>query len=149
MKKRSVSLAVMVNLLIIAITLAISLSLVAICDSAYRKAVLDPYTQRLRETEFPVDKLAPYLEHFMPYLGTEELQKAKEGAETGEDHLIQWMREQPYSNTVPVKPSGASMLQDWAEIDVELYALMESADFDFEKQHRHRQDPGGDPRHHQ
>ena len=129
-KKRHIPLAVMVNTLIVLITLVISLSLVAICDSAYREAVLDPYEERLRDAEIQSSALVPYLEHFMPYLGTDELQKAKEGADTGEDHLIAWMEEKPYSGTQAGIREGANMFMDWAETDILLYAMMESGDFD-------------------
>ena len=99
MKKKHAPLAFMVNTMIIVITLAISLSLVAICDRAYREAVLAPYEDQIRDAEIQCSALVPYLEHFAPYLGTEELQAAKEGAGTGEDHLIAWMEQQPYSGT--------------------------------------------------
>ncbi len=130
MKKRHVPLAVMVNILIIVITLAISLSLVAVSNNAYREAVLDPYEERLRGAEIQPSALAPYLEHFMPYLGTDELQKAKEGASTGEDRLIKWMEGKPYSGTEPSIGERANMFMDWAETDLLLYAMMESGDFD-------------------
>ena len=130
MKKRHVPLAVMVNILIIVITLAISLSLVAVSNNAYREAVLDPYEERLRDAEIRPSALAPYLEHFMPYLGTDELQKAKEGASTGEDRLIKWMEGKPYSGTEPSIGERANMFMDWAETDLLLYAMMESGDFD-------------------
>ena len=120
----------MVNLLIVGIALAISLSLVAISNSAYREAVLAPYEDQIRGAEIQSSALAPYLEHFKPYLGTDELQKAKEGADTGEDHLIAWMEEKPYSGTQAGIWEGANMFMDWAETDILLYAMMESGDFD-------------------
>ena len=43
------SLAVQVNLLIVAITLGISLLLVAISAVNYRRAILDPFTKKLSE----------------------------------------------------------------------------------------------------
>ena len=130
MKKRHTTLAVMVNILIVGIALAISLSLVAISDRAYRNAVLAPYEDQLRDADIQTSALAPYLEHFLPYLGTDELQKAKEGADTGEDHLIGWMEEKPYSGTQANIREHANMFMDWTETDILLYAMMESGDFD-------------------
>ena len=130
MKKRQIPLAAMMNTVIVVITLVISLSLVAISDSTYREAVLEPYEERLRDAEIQPSALAPYLDHFAPYLGTEELQKAKEGAETGDDHLPDWMKERPYSGTVNTVPEKANMLKDWAETDILLSEMMESGNFD-------------------
>ena len=120
----------MVNTMIIVITLAISLSLVAICDRAYREAVLAPYEDQIRDAEIQCSALVPYLEHFAPYLGTEELQAAKEGAGTGEDHLIAWMEQQPYSGTEAGIRDSANLFIDWTETDLLLYAMMESGDYD-------------------
>ncbi len=50
-KRRRMSLAVQVNLLIVAITLGISLLLVAISAADYRRAILDPFTIKLSEYE--------------------------------------------------------------------------------------------------
>ena len=129
MKNKFVSLAVKVNILIVTITLAISLSLVAISDSSYRKTILDPYKQRLAEAEIDAGDLAPYMEYFMPYFGTEELRQVKEGADVGKDHLSEWLEEKPYSNTLGHTP-GATMYSDWLEVDLFLYRMLESCSFD-------------------
>ena len=59
-KRRRMSLAVQVNLLIVAITLGISLLQVAISAVDYRRAILDPFTDRLAEYEVKEEDFAPF-----------------------------------------------------------------------------------------
>ena len=82
------SLAVQVNLLIVAITLGISLLLVAISAVDYRRAILDPFTDRLAEYEVKEEDFAPFLSYFAELFGTEEMQAARESHFTEDDHFL-------------------------------------------------------------
>ncbi|MDO4804492.1 MAG: hypothetical protein Q4A32_06715 [Lachnospiraceae bacterium] len=75
-KRRHISLAAQVNMLIILITLGVSLLMAAINANTYYRAMIDPSTEKLEKAE--ADELVPYLEYFLRILGTEEMKNARE-----------------------------------------------------------------------
>ena len=107
MKKRRVSLALKMYILIISIILSVSVLLLIISNVAYRGAVFAPYPKQLQEAGIPDGELTPYMEHFSGFLGTEELQRAREQMEGDEQAFFTWLGEQP--------PLENSMLEDYEQ----------------------------------
>ncbi len=130
MKKRHLSLTGKVNILIVVISLGISLSLVMISNRTYRQALLDPYTQKLESVEVEEDVLAPYMEYFLSFMGTEGLREAKASQGTEQDRFIDWMDEQPSYTADDPEYARESLFFDWIAFDVELSDLMEPIEMD-------------------
>ena len=124
------SLAVQVNLLIVAITLGISLLLVAISAVDYRRAILDPFTDRLAEYEVKEEDFAPFLSYFAELFGTEEMQAARESHFTEDDHFLDWMDETPsFTGNDPVY-GRESLFFDIIAYDLSVRDAMEAIDLD-------------------
>ena len=127
---RRVSLAAQVNLLIVAITLGISLMLVAISAADYRRAILDPFTRRLTELEVDAEDFTPYLSYFTEFFGTEELREARATLNTEEERLLDWMDETPsFTGDDPVY-GRESLFFDVIAYDMSVRDTMESIDLD-------------------
>ena len=75
-KPKRLSLAAKVNIVIIALVLSVSVLLTLIRENAYQKAVFQPYFRKLESTDVPADELKPTVQEFLPYLGTEELNRS-------------------------------------------------------------------------
>ena len=124
------SLAVQVNLLIVAITLGISLLLVAISAVNYRRAILDPFMDRLAEYEVKEEDFTPYLAYFAELFGTEEMQAARESHFTEDDHFLDWMDETPsFTGNDPVY-GRESLFFDIIAYDLSVRDAMEAIDLD-------------------
>ena len=124
------SLAVQVNLLIVMITLGISLLLVAISAVDYRRAILDPFTDRLAEYEVKEEDFTPYLAYFAELFGTEEMQAARESHFTEDDHFLDWMDETPsFTGNDPVY-GRESLFFDIIAYDLSVRDAMEAIDLD-------------------
>ena len=124
------SLAVQVNLLIVAITLGISLLLVAISAVNYRRAILDPFTKKLSEYEVKAEDFTPYLSYFAELFGTEEMQAARESHFTEDDHFLDWMDETPsFTGNDPVY-GRESLFFDIIAYDLSVRDAMEAIDLD-------------------
>ena len=129
-RRRRMSLAVQVNLLIVAITLGISLLLVAISAVNYRRAILDPFTDRLAEYEVKEEDFTPYLAYFAELFGTEEMQAARESHFTEDDHFLDWMDETPsFTGNDPVY-GRESLFFDIIAYDLSVRDAMEAIDLD-------------------
>ena len=129
-RRRRMSLAVQVNLLIVAITLGISLLLVAISAVDYRRAILDPFTDRLAEYEVKEEDFAPFLSYFAELFGTEEMQAARESHFTEDDHFLDWMDETPsFTGNDPVY-GRESLFFDIIAYDLSVRDAMEAIDLD-------------------
>ena len=129
-RRRRMSLAVQVNLLIVAITLGISLLLVAISAVDYRRAILDPFTDRLAEYEVKEEDFTPYLAYFAELFGTEEMQAARESHFTEDDHFLDWMDETPsFTGNDPVY-GRESLFFDIIAYDLSVRDAMEAIDLD-------------------
>ena len=129
-KRRRMSLAVQVNLLIVAITLGISLLLVAISAADYRRAILDPFTIKLSEYEVKEEDFAPFLSYFAELFGTEEMQAARESHFTEDDHFLDWMDETPsFTDDDPVY-GRESLFFDIIAYDLSVKDTMEAGDLD-------------------
>ena len=74
-KPKRISLALKVNIVIMAMVLSVSVVLILISENTYQKAVFRPYFLKLENTEVPVEELKPIAQEFRPYLGTEELNR--------------------------------------------------------------------------
>ena len=130
-KHGSLSLATKANILIVVITLGISLSLIAISDRAYRNAAIQPYYERLDTIDINTDGLTLYMDHFLPFLGTDELRKVKETTLAHNSRLIEWMSGKPSLNSQnPTIPKTENMFTDWYQLNMNLYRFMEFAGFD-------------------
>ena len=129
-RHRRMSLAVQVNLLIVAITLGISLLLVAISAVDYRRAILDPFTDRLAEYEVKEEDFTPYLAYFAELFGTEEMQAARESHFTEDDHFLDWMDKTPsFTGNDPVY-GRESLFFDIIAYDLSVRDAMEAIDLD-------------------
>ena len=124
------SLAVQVNLLIVAITLGISLLLVAISAVDYRRAILDPFTDRLAEYEVKEEDFAPFLSYFAELFGTEEMQAARESHFTEDDHFLDWMDETPSFTDDDPLYGRESLFFDIIAYDLSVRETMEAIDLD-------------------
>ena len=124
------SLAVQVNLLIVAITLGISLLLVAISAVNYRRAILDPFTDRLAEYEVKEEDFAPFLSYFAELFGTEEMQAARESHFTEDDHFLDWMDETPSFTDDDPLYGRESLFFDIIAYDLSVRDTMEAIDLD-------------------
>jgi len=130
-KHGSLSLATKANILIVVITLGISLSLIAISDHAYRNAAIQPYYERLDTIDINTDGLTLYMDHFLPFLGTDELRKVKETTLAHNSRLIERMSGKPSLNSQnPTIPKTENMFTDWYQLNMNLYRFMEFAGFD-------------------
>ena len=69
------SLAVKVNLVIMALVLSISALLTLISERAYQETVFRPYFRKLENTEIPAEKMTPVVQELRSYIGTEELNR--------------------------------------------------------------------------
>ena len=129
-RHRRMSLAVQVNLLIVAITLGISLLLVAISAVNYRRAILDPFTDRLAEYEVKEEDFAPFLSYFAELFGTEEMQAARESHFTEDDHFLDWMDETPSFTDDDPLYGRESLFFDIIAYDLSVRDTMEAIDLD-------------------
>lgn len=129
-KRRRMSLAVQVNLLIVAITLGISLLLVAISAADYRRAILDPFTDRLAEYEVKEEDFAPFLSYFAELFGTEEMQAARESHFTEDDHFLDWMDETPSFTDDDPLYGRESLFFDIIAYDLSVRETMDAIDLD-------------------
>ena len=129
-RHRRMSLAVQVNLLIVVITLGISLLLVAISAVDYRRAILDPFTDRLAEYEVKEEDFAPFLSYFAELFGTEEMQAARESHFTEDDHFLDWMDETPSFTDDDPLYGRESLFFDIIAYDLSVRDTMEAIDLD-------------------
>ena len=129
-RRRRMSLAVQVNLLIVAITLGISLLLVAISAVNYRRAILDPFTNRLAEYEVKEEDFTPFLSYFAELFGTEEMQAARESHFTEDDHFLDWMDETPSFTDDDPLYGRESLFFDIIAYDLSVRDTMEAIDLD-------------------
>ena len=134
MKKRRLSLAANVNLLIIAITLGVSLVMMAINAFTYRRAILDPYTWKLRTLEVQTVEFAPCMDYLMQYMGTEELRQAVASIDpessNGNTAFIEWMEAQPSFTAYDPEYGRSNLFLDWISLELSLEELMEKIDLD-------------------
>ena len=129
-RHRRMSLAVQVNLLIVMITLGISLLLVAISAVDYRRAILDPFTDRLAEYEVKEEDFAPFLSYFAELFGTEEMQAARESHFTEDDHFLDWMDETPSFTDDDPLYGRESLFFDIIAYDLSVRETMDAIDLD-------------------
>ncbi len=124
-KPKRVSLAVKVNIVIMAMVLSVSVLLTLISENAYQKAVFMPYFRKLENTEILVEELKPFLQEFLPYLGSEELnQVISEGEREGNDGSYYfWLLKEPGMKEPPF-----SLYDDWMEFEITLYGIRGNAD---------------------
>ena len=119
-KPKRFSLAVKVNIVIMAMVLSVSVLLTLISENTYQKAVFRPYFRKLENTEIPMEELKPIVQELRPYLGTEELNRIvsesiieRRGADLGI-----WFLNQPGLEEAPF-----SMYDDWYELDLQFFDI--------------------------
>ena len=126
-KPKRLSLAVKVNIVIMALVLSVSVLLTLISENAYQKAVFQPYFRKLESTDVPADELKPTVQEFLPYLGTEELNRVI--AENDKDNdktdleLMDWLLKKPSMEGEPL-----SMMDDWMLFELELFEIQRKGD---------------------
>ena len=130
MKKRQLSLAAKVNILIILITLAISLLLVVISNINYRKALIEPYQQKLTDIVIPQDELLPYMDFFAGWFGTEELQQVRADTDKDSGRMIDWLDEKSSFTADDPEYARDSMFLDLIAFEYTIDEIMESAEMD-------------------
>ena len=119
-KPKRFSLAVKVNIVIMAMVLSVSVLLTLISENTYQKAVFRPYFRKLENTEIPMEELKPIVQELRPYLGTEELNRIvsesiieRRGADLGI-----WFLNQPGLEEAPF-----SMYDDWYKLDLQFFDI--------------------------
>ena len=119
-KPKRISLAVKVNIVIMAMVLSVSVMLILISENTYQKAVFRPYFRKLENVEISEDELKPTVQEMLPYLGTEELNQVISAEdEIDRNHaLIDWFRDKPSLDGPPL-----SMFDDWYFFEVALLNL--------------------------
>ena len=129
-KRRHLSLADQVNLLIILITLGVSLLMVAINAINYNKSILDPPTRRLAELEIDADEYTPCLQYFSELFGSEEMLKARASHYTEDDHFLDWMDETPSYTSGDPEYGRVSLFFDTIAFDITMRDTLESIKLD-------------------
>lgn len=129
-KRRRVSLAAQVNILIIVITLGISLLLVAINALNFRKTILDAGRQKLTELEVAPEEYVPYLEYFSRLFVTEEFRKARATLHTENDRFLDWIDQTPSFTSDDPEYGRESLFFDTIAFDQTVRETMESVDLD-------------------
>ena len=126
-KPKRFSLAVKVNIVIMALVLSVSVLLTLISENAYQKAVFQPYFRKLESTEVPADELKPTVQEFLPYLGTEELNRVIAEYDKDKDktdvELMDWLLKKPSMEGEPL-----SMMDDWMLFELELFEIQRKGD---------------------
>ena len=119
-KPKRISLAVKVNIVIMAMVLSVSVLQILISENTYQKSVFRPYFRKLENAEISEDELKPTVQEMLPYLGTEELnQVISEKDELDRSHaLIDWFRDKPSLDGPPL-----SMFDDWYFLEIALLNL--------------------------
>ena len=114
---RRFSLALKVNIVIMAMILTVSVLLILISENTYQKAVFRPYFRKLENAEVPVEELKPIAQEFLPYLGTEEMNGMASISDTQEriDALNLWLLDKP---GLDGKPPASTLMNDWLHFDV-------------------------------
>ena len=115
-KPKRISLALKVNIVIMAMVLSVSVVLILISENTYQKAVFRPYFLKLENTEVPVEELKPIAQEFRPYLGTEELNRIVSVSDTLERdvNLNAWFLNQPGLKD----PPSETMMDDWMDFEI-------------------------------
>ncbi len=75
MKRRHISLALKLNILLTALILTISSVLLVVSNSAFQQTVLDPYIGKLTDVKTDVKDLPAYLSGFSKVLESEAFSK--------------------------------------------------------------------------
>ena len=112
------SISVKLNMLVIAIVFIVSVLLILISNSAYRRAVFKSQEIKLNGIEFPdFEEVVPMLDHLQRIFETEEFQNARaefrpgtKDAE-GSSAMAAWMYTQP--GWYQLESGAGSMLFDW------------------------------------
>jgi hypothetical protein len=114
---RRFSLALKVNIVIMAMILTVSVLLILISENTYQKAVFRPYFRKLENAEVPVEELKPIAQEFLPYLGTEEMNGMASISDTQEriDALNLWLLDKP---GLDGEPPASTLMNDWLHFDV-------------------------------
>ena len=81
MKKRRLSLTMKIYLMMLVIIIMVFSQVLLISSIAYREAVFVPLEERLAGAEVPASELVPFLNHFIEFLGSEELRSARSSLE--------------------------------------------------------------------
>jgi len=118
-KPKRISLALKVNIVIMAMVLSVSVLLILISENTYQKAVFRPYFRKLENTEVPVEELKPIAQEFRPHLGSEELNRiASESDIIKRSSAIQsWLLNQPGLQEPPLD----KMYDDWWDFEILLF----------------------------
>ena len=128
-KRRHLSLAAQVNLLIILITLGISLLLVAINAVNYRRAIFVSGMQKLTELKIDTEAFTPYLTYFSRFFGTDEMRDARASL-PDDEAFYAWMLRTPSFTGGDLESAGGSFFFDTIDFEVVVSNMMKSIDLD-------------------
>ena len=128
-KRRQLSLAAQVNLLIILITLGISLLLVAINAVNYRRAIFVSGTQKLAELKIDTEAFTPYLTYFSRFFGTDEMRDARASL-PDDEAFYAWMHRTPSLTGEDLESTGSNFFFDTIDFEVVVTDMMKSIDLD-------------------
>ena len=114
-KPKRISLALKVNIVIIAMVLSVSVLLTLISEKTYQEAVFRPYFRKLENAEVPADEVKPALQEFGQYLGSEELDRVHAESDSEGNHVILWT----YFGAQPSQLNTSnSILDDWCFLEL-------------------------------
>ena len=127
MKPKGFSLALKVNIVIMAMVLSVSVLLMVISENAYQEAVFRPYFRKLESAEIPAEDFQPVIQEFMQYLGTEELNQVLMENDKDEDNtdlkLTYWFLDKPSLDGAPL-----SLMDDWMLFEIVLNKIQRIGD---------------------
>ena len=124
-KPKRFSLAVKVNVLIVALVLSVSMLLTLISENAYQEAVFRPYFRKLESMEIPTEKMKPLLQEFAEHLGSEELSRIHAEADPMKraERMREWLL-----NQSSIEGSPYTRLDDLVEYEILLLDIQRSGD---------------------
>ena len=95
MKRRHISLALKLNILLTALILTISSVLLVVSNSAFQQTVIDPYTGKLADVKIDVKDLPAYLSGFSKVIESEAFQQMRSAPDFNADLIIDWLNQHP------------------------------------------------------
>lgn len=92
-KKKRLSIAIRIYLMLIVTIAAIFAVVFLISNSAYRTAVFTPYAKRLAGAELPVSELRPFMDYALKHIGTKEMDEVLSDLTEGDEAPALWLLE--------------------------------------------------------
>ena len=123
-KPKRISLALKVNIVIMAMILTVSVLLILISENTYQKAVFRPYFRKLENAEVPAT-VKPLLQGFIQYFGLEDLDRARAESdrESGNIPIDNWFEAQP-----SLSQPSYTLFFDWVDFALDFSEFQRADD---------------------